>query len=59
MYVQSFHPDSLDVRDCAEDETIFSGLNQAMEKIFTQFMDALKDLTRVKSAYADFLGNYP
>ena len=35
MYVQSFHPDPLDVRDCAEDETVFSGLNQAVEKIFT------------------------
>lgn len=58
MYVQSFHPDPLDVRDCAEDETVFSGLNQAVEKIFTQFMDVLKDLIRVKSAYADFLDNY-
>ena len=58
MYVQSFHPDPLDVRDCAEDETVFANLNQAVEKIFTQFMDVLKDLIRVKSAYADFLDNY-
>ena len=58
MYVQSFHPDTLHVQECAEDDTIFFELNQAVEKIFTQFMDVLKDLIRTKTAYADFLDNY-
>lgn len=58
MFVQSFQPDPMDVELCVEDHNIFSDLNQAVEDIFTQFTNILKDLLRVKIAYADFLDNY-
>lgn len=58
MYVQSFHPDPLDIRNCAEDDSIFFALNREVEKLFHQFTGILKDLIRAKTAYADFLDNY-
>ena len=58
LYVQSFHPDPLHIKDCVEDDTIFFSLNQAVEELFSQVTDILKDLIRVKTAYTEFLDNY-
>jgi len=58
MYVQSFHLDSLDVSLCAEDHTLFSELNEAVEEIFGLFIEVLKDLIRTKLAYTEFLDKY-
>ena len=58
MYVQSFHPEPWDVIHCGEDETIFSELNEGVEKLFGRFTGMLKDLIRAKTAYAEFLDNY-
>lgn len=57
-YIHSFYPSPDDILIDYGPELIFSDLNQAVEKLFKEYIRILKDLIRAKLAYASFLDKY-